>query len=83
MEEKYSHTDLYGCAFMIAKGVDILSVEKINDYSSRFVMACDMETGKDLYRRYRENEAIGVLDLKYALRRAKDILFNKEDNAKP
>lgn len=79
-ENKYSHTDLYACAFMIAKGVNAITTEKINEYSSKFIMDCDIETGKKLYRRYRANEQVGVLDLKYSLRRAKDILFNNKDN---
>lgn len=79
-EERYSHTDLYACAFMVANNINILSVEALNEYSSKFIMDCDVEAGRALYKKYKANEKVGVLDLKYSLKRAKDILFNKEEN---
>jgi len=78
-ENRYSHTDLYACSFMVANGINILRVEKITEYSSRFIMDCNEETGKELYSQYRANEKVGVLDFKYSMKRAKDILFNQKD----
>lgn len=76
----YSHTDIYACAFMMAQGIELLKIEKLNDFTCRFIMDCEMVKGQALYIRYRGNELVGVIKYKHAYKEIKDALYNFKNN---
>jgi len=67
-------TDLNIASYLVAKGYDLKTIEKLNDKQSQFVFVEDI--GKDIMDSYYDNDTIGVLDFTRANKELKIRLHN-------